>query len=279
VLNLSHLGRACAAIAVLAFSTPPMQAQSDTTAFDVVSIKPNRSGDGGMSFQMLPGGRFVAINATVRALLQSTYQFKYFPWQVVGGPDWIDREHFDIEGRAGTPASINQIQAMVRTLLATRFKLAYTEETREQSIYHLVTARGDGRPGPQLTQPATPCDATPVPLDAPPPVPTADGPRRCGARFTRGTTGQRIEGIGVPIDEIARRLTQPLRRIVVNRTRLEGTFDFGLEYTPESERDAAGDASVPLLTALQDQLGLRVESARGPVEVLVIQSAEKPEEN
>ena len=285
MLYNSHARRAATTVICgvgAAFGSMLVQAQPTTgPAFEVASVKPNRSGDGGTSFQMLPGGRFVAINATARALLQATYQFNYLPFQVVGGPDWIDREHFDIEGRAAASASITEIDAMIRTLLATRFKLTYAKETREQPVYHLTALRPGGRPGPQLRQAATPCDSRPVPLDAPPPVPTWDAPRRCGARFTRGKNGQRIEGIGVPLDELARRLSQPTRRIVTNRTRLEGLYDFELEYTPDADRqaDASADTDVPLFTALQDQLGLRLESARGPVDVLVIQSAKRPEEN
>jgi len=256
--------------------------QGETLSFEVASVKANRSGDRSSRFQLLPGGRFVATNTTVRALLQAAYRFDYLPFQLIGGPSWIEVERFDVEGRAGASASMADVDAMVRSLLASRFKMTYAKETRDMPVYHLVAARADGRPGPQLRQASKACDRTPIPVDAPPPAPNANALPRCGARFTRGTLGQRIEGIGATIDELAQRLSGPALRIVVNRSNFEGTFDYELEFTPDNTQpatDAAADTSLALFTALQEQLGLRLESARGPVDVLVIQSAERPGEN
>ena len=117
------------------------------------------------------------------------------------------------------------------------------------------------------------------------PTPDPNALPRCGARGARGTISpahQRIEGIGATLDELAQRLAAPARRIVVNRTNLQGFFEFEVEFTPDNNQaggDAAPDTGLALFTALQEQLGLRLESARGLVDMLVIQSAERPEEN
>ena len=266
------------ALLTYAASTPGVAvAQEPALAFEVTSVKPNRTGDRSSRFQLLPGGRFVATNTTVRALLQSAYRFDYLPFQVIGGPSWLDSERFDVEGRAGSASpSPADVDAMVRSLLVSRFKMVYARESRDMPVYHLVV-RADGRAGPQLRPASKPCDRTPVTVNVPTPDPNALP--RCGARFTRGTLGQRIEGLGTTLDELAQRLSSPAQRIVVNRSGREGVFDFELDYTPDSQAAAAGDTGLPLFTALQEQLGLRLESARGPVDVLVIQSAERPEEN
>jgi uncharacterized protein (TIGR03435 family) len=251
--------------------------QAETLAFEVTTVKPNRSGDRSSRFQLLPGGRFVATNTTVRALLQAAYRFDYLPFQVIGGPSWLDSERFDAEGRAGATASPADVDAMVRSLLVTRFKMVYAKETRDIPVYHLVNARADGRAGPQLRVSSKLCDRSPIGVNVP--APSADARPRCGARFARSTVGQKIEGIGATLDELAQRLSGPAQRIVVNRTRLKGVFDYELEFTPDNNQTAGADTGLALFTALQEQLGLRLESARGPVDVLVIQSAERPEEN
>jgi len=276
---------AVAALTATAAAGTALRAQQPPApAFEVTSVKPNRTGDRSSRFQLLPGGRFVATNTTVLALLQSAYQFEYMPFQVTGGPAWLATERFDVEGRASVPApSRADVDAMVRSLLATRFKVVYAKETRDRPVYRLVVARADGRMPPQFRPASKPCDRTPIVVNAP--APDANALPRCGARSARGTLGpthQRIEGIGATLDELAQRLSAPARRIVVNRTTLAGLFDFEVEFTPDNNQtgaDAAPDTGLALFTALQEQLGLRLESARGPVDMLVIQSAERPEEN
>jgi uncharacterized protein (TIGR03435 family) len=253
--------------------------QAETLAFEITSVTANRTGDRSSRFQLLPGGRFVATNTTVRALLQAAYRFDFLPFQVIGGPSWLDSERFDVEGRGGTSASPADVDAMVRSLLVTRFKMTYAKETRDMPVYHLLT-RADGRAGPQLRPTSKPCDRTPISVNVP--AADANAPPRCGARFTRGTLGQKVEGVGATLDELAQRLSGPVQRIVVNRTGLGGAFDYELEFTPDNNQAAANagaDSGLALFTALQEQLGLRLASARGPVDVLVVHSAERPEEN
>ena len=256
-------------------------AQPAALSFEVTSVKANRTGDRSSRFQLLPGGRFVATNTTLRALLQAAYRFDFLPFQVIGGPSWLDSERFDVEGRAGTSSpSPADVDAMVRSLLVARFKMTYATETRDLPVYHLVRARADVRAGPRLGPASKPCDRSPIGVNVPEPSP--DALPRCGARFARSGLGQKIEGIGATLDELAQRLSGPVQRIVVNRTGLDGAFDYQLEFTPDNNQaaaNAAGDTGLALFTALQEQLGLRLESARGPVDVLVIQSAERPEEN
>jgi uncharacterized protein (TIGR03435 family) len=267
-----------------ASSTPaPAGAQQAPLAFEVTSVKANRTGDRISRFQLLPGGRFVATNTTVRALLQAAFRFDYQPFQVIGGPSWLDSERFDVEGRAGTASpSPADVDAMVRSLLVTRFKMAYVRETRDLPVYHLV-ARAEARAASQLRPASKPCDRSPIGVNAPTPDPNALP--RCGARSARGTlapTNQRVEGIGATLDELAQRLSPVARRIVINRTGLDGRFDYEVEFAPDNNQaaaDAGGDTGVALFTALQEQLGLRLKPARGPVDVLVIQSAERPEDN
>ena len=271
---------AYAAVCAIALGAQQQQALS----FEVTSVKQNRTGDRSSRFQLLPGGRFVATNTTVLALLQSAYQFEYMPFQVTGGPAWLATERFDVEGRASvaTPSRAD-VDTMVRSLLATRFKVVYAKESRDMPVYQLVVARADGRMPPQFRPASKPCDRTPMAVNAPAPDPNALP--RCGARSARGTlapSNQRIEGIGATLDELAQRLAAPARRIVVNRTNLQGFFDYEVEFAPDNNQagaDAAPDTGLALFTALQEQLGLRLESARGPVDMLVIQSAERPDEN
>jgi uncharacterized protein (TIGR03435 family) len=268
---------ASAALFAIALNAQQPQALS----FEVTSVKPNRTGDRSSRFQLLPGGRFVATNTTVLALLQSAYQFEYMPFQITGGPSWLGMERFDVEGRAPMPTpSRAEVDAMVRSLLATRFKVVYGKETRDMPVYQLVVARVDGRMPPQFRPASKPCDRTPIAVN--PPAPDPNALPRCGARSARGTLApdnQRIEGVGATLDDLAQRLAAPARRIVVNRTNLQGFFDYEVEFTPDNNQAGADtpDTGLALFTALQEQLGLRLESARGPVDMLVIQSAEKPD--
>jgi uncharacterized protein (TIGR03435 family) len=272
-----------AGLLAYAASAPALADAQATVAFEVTSVKANRTGDRSSRFQLLPGGRFVATNTTVRALLQAAYRFDYMPFQVIGGPPWLDSERFDVEGRAGTASpSPADVDAMVRSLLVTRFKMAYARETRDMPVYHLV-ARAEVRAASALRPASKPCDRSPIGVNAPASDPNALP--RCGARSARGTlapTNQRIEGIGATLDELAQRLSPVARRIVINRTGLDGRFDYEVEFAPDNNQaaaDAGGATGVALFTVLQEQLGLRLEPARGPVDVLVIQSAERPEDN
>jgi uncharacterized protein (TIGR03435 family) len=140
-----------AAIAIAAAQDlgPPPYTDSTSVAFEVASVKPNKTGALGGSFVM-PPGRFTASNIPLKVLITNAYQLSFF--QVVGGPDWIGTDRFDITAKAPDDAPPEQTRAMVRTLLKDRFKLVVHMETRDTPIYALVKARADDRLGPKLAR-------------------------------------------------------------------------------------------------------------------------------
>ena len=285
-------------------------------SFEVASIKPNNSGDGRVLLGNQPG-RFTATNVTVRQLIRNAYQLQDF--QITGGPGWLASDHYDIVAKidAGVQEQINAargggsvgpaavpgqgptpLQLMLRSLLAERFKLATHTETKDSPIYALVVARSDGRLGPQLKKSDTDCAALMAAARArgraamPPPGPPPPGESMpCGVRIGPGNMA-----IGsATLAQLANSLGMFVGRIVLDRTGLEGAYDANLTWTPDQLPQRApgtpGDQPVringididpngpSIFTAVQEQLGLKLDSQRGPVEVLVIDRAEKPVEN
>jgi uncharacterized protein (TIGR03435 family) len=286
------------AIGVMQGSQLRAQAQqtpaADNPSFEVASVKPNESGDPRVMIGGGPGGRFNASNVPLRMLIRNAYQLQ--DSQLVGGPAWLATERFDIVAKAeGNPApvppgSVGPMQLMMRNLLADRFKLVVHRETREQPIYALVLARSDGKPGPQLRKSEIDCAAMAAArgrVGGPPPGPPAPGERpQCGMRMGPG----QLSGGGFPLSQLGTTLSQLVQRMVVDRTGLSGNFDIDLTWTPEPGQGLPpgppppGASALPpidpngpsLFTALQEQLGLKLDSQRGPVEVLVIDSVEMP---
>lgn len=268
--------------------TPPAQAPvaaASGAAFEVASITQNKSVGQMRNLQALPSGRFTATNTPLRALIRLAYGSDTLLLpneQIVGGPGWIDSDRFDIvakaAGEVGPDPAIarRQLYAMLRTLLEDRFKLKAHMESRELPIFFLVIAKKDGTLGPQLTRST---------LDCSPGAPDTQGPkRRCG--ITSPGPGVVIVG-GATISQLAAflQLSPAVARIVRDRTGLTGAFDLRLEYVPPLllgpnpgsvvANPAADTGSGPtLLTALQEQLGLKLEPAKGPVDVLVIDHVE-----
>jgi uncharacterized protein (TIGR03435 family) len=252
--------------------------------FEVASVKANHSGDRRTSMRVLPGGRIEATNRTLRLLIKNAYQLQDV--QIAGGPDWLDDARFDISAKAeGNPTQV-EIQLMLRTLLVERFKLATHTEPRELQIYSLGLVRSGGTLGPQLRASETGCldrlpNAPPLKPSEPPP---ADQAPRCGFREGIGTMVAR----GVTMAQLAEDLTGYVSRPVLDRTGLRGTFDLTLNWTPDqvpppgepSTVSPSVDLNVPsIFTAVREQLGLKLESTKGPVDVLVINRAEKPMED
>lgn len=263
----------------------------DATAstFEVASVKPNKSGDGRVMLAMPPTGRITATNVPVRLLLQQAYQVQ--PFQIIGAPDWAASDRFDIVAKAPDGAPPEQYRPMMRNLLADRFKLKAHMETREMPIYALVLARGDGKLGPNLAPAKADCDALARGRRAggPPPAPPQPGqPMECGAMVGIGS----MNAGGMAMADLARSLSGLVNRIVIDKTGLSGRYDFQLTYTPDGRGNAlglpggapplgvdapAGDPNgASLFTAVQEQLGLKLDSQKGPVEVLVIESIEQP---
>ncbi len=236
------------------------------TAFDVASIKPNLSGAEGGSIRLTPGGRLVAQNASLRQLITAAWDVRDF--QLFGGPPWMASGRFDIEARAGGNPAPEQMSQMLQTVLADRFQLKVHREKKDLSIYRLTFAKGGSK-----LQPAK-AECTPM---IPPPT-TFDPAtlRPCGG--FNSNIGMMLGG-AVSTAKFAATLSRILGRTVVDETALDGSYDISLHWTPDDAPSPANSADPSFFTALQEQLGLRLESGRGPVEVLVVDQAEKPSEN
>jgi uncharacterized protein (TIGR03435 family) len=269
-------GIAICGVVVLAGLGGGADAQVASQRFDVASIRRNVTGaqqGSGLSAPQ-PGGRYVAIGVTLRRLAGDAYDL-----DVLGGPVWADSERFDVNAKAEGEPTPAQVRAMLRPLLADRFKLAVHTEAREMPVYTLAVARTDRKPGEKLRQSDPKCAA-----EAQKYFPGTPGfPPPCGD-FRMG--GNTLLARAMTMDGLAHLLSGSVGRPVLNRTGLDGAFDIELEWSSDvgllrARPDSAGAGDlrpdgVTLFTALQEQLGLRLEAARAPVDVLVIDSAEPP---
>ncbi len=251
-----------------------LQQPSASPRFDVASVKVNDSNDGIVAIQTQKG-RYTARGFTLAALIRSAYRIQEF--QVTGGPDWINTQRFDVEATyLDTPAA--RVDLMLRALLAERFKLAVHNETRERPVYALTLARTDKKLGSELQKSTTDCA-------------TAKGPDACGGTVAPGFIRLR----GRTMAQFAESLSQltitgsSLNRLIVDRTGLEGPYHVTLRFTPDNIPPAspislpgipAVDPNGPsIFTALQEQLGLRLDASKGMVDVLVVDSATRPTAN
>jgi len=288
--RLILMATACAAFVTSAFLTgPSLGAQAPaSTAFEVASVRPNKSGDGRVMLGMQPGGRFTATNVPLRLLLRQAFNVQDF--QIVGGPDWITSDRFDVVAKApdGIEFSADAMRPMLRSLLTERFKLAAHNETRDMAIYALMKARPDGKLGAGLTTAAVDCASAARGRrgGGPPPAPPQPGQKvECGMMIGPG----RLNAGGMPMSNLATALGPQVGRIVIDKTELTGNYDFELTYAPEALGGGVGapplvngnpiqvDPNAPnLFTALQEQLGLKLDSQRGSVDVVVIDRLEQP---
>jgi len=276
-------------------------AQTDLRpSFDVVSIKPNRTNQGIPLVVFQPGGRMIAANVNIRQVMLVAYGIENL--QLVNAPDWTTTERFAVDARTSDATPTSTIRLMLRSMLADRFSLVAHSERRELPIAALSMARADKRPGPKLRPsgpecaPVRPPEGIPMPPPPPPPPPGAanapkiriilekDEPlgRRCGAMVAPGWMSAR----SITMEEFTRQLSPVLRRPVINETGLAGEFDYDVIFSPEGLGGAlvgpppASVSDAPSLeTALRDDLGLRLESRRGPVDVLVVDRLDRPTEN
>ena len=256
-----------AAVILLAAIASGLHAQSPT--FDVASIKTNTSVES-REFGYRPG-RLRVRNYTLRAIIRAVWSLP--EQQVIGGPVWIDQDRFDIEAVHSGTATPDQFAAMAKTLLADRFKLMVHTESRPVRIYALSVARADGQLGPRLRRSAAKCEADirgpSVVLE---PLDGVDLPL-CGI-----TTGDAtVRAGGIPLALLTRTLASAAGRIIVDNTGLIGRFDLVLAFS-RSPSDALSD-DPSLFAAVQEQLGLELEPQTVPLEVLIVDSAEKPTEN
>jgi uncharacterized protein (TIGR03435 family) len=239
-------------------------ATAQAPSFDVASVKPNKTNEAQSVPQMQLGGRLTLINRTLRYLVLFAYSSLESPlhdMQVVGGPDWIDRDRFDVvakmEGNPPpVPATANLARMMLRAVLAERFHLQTRTESRELPVFALVVARPDGQLGPGLRR-RSESDCS-----------------DCGyLRGGQGMLNYRGVGIGALLRPNA---LGRLDRIVIDRTALQGLFDIDLTWTVDTAPATASSDAPSVFTALQEQLGLKLNPTRAPVEVLVIEGAERP---
>jgi uncharacterized protein (TIGR03435 family) len=241
-------------------ATALVQAQP---AFEAASIRVDTSDNPGFSVVRRPDG-ITATNAPFEYLLEVAYQTKLVDWSHV--PDALRFQRYDMLTKASGKLSGDRYWEMLRTLLEDRFNLKFHRESKESQVFALVFAKNGTTPGPKLTvSPDTDCPASPT------------GSNFCGVN---GGYGQ-MRGQRVPMERIARELSAFAGRPVQDRTSLTGLFDFELKWTPdqlESKLDVT-DSGPSFTTAIEEQLGLKLKSEKGRIEVLVIDHLEKPSEN
>ena len=227
----------CVALAVTISVTLAPRVSAQTAAanatFDVASVKPNKSGDGRVMLSLPPTGRLTATNVPLRLLLRTAFDVQDF--QIVGGPNWIASDRFDITAKApdGVVAP-EQIRPMLRALLADRFKLVVHNETREMPIYALVMARPDGKFGPNLKVNPLDCEAVfrAGRGGAPPPPPQPGEPIQCGFMIGPGT----MTAGGMQLADLARSLSQFVGGIVVDKTGLKERLRLPVEVRTGGSR-------------------------------------------
>ena len=275
----------CAVAALVAIG----RAQDKDETFEVASVRANKSGDGNGMLRQLPGGRMTATNMPLRPMI--TFAYSLAGYQLVGGPGWVNTNRYDVNAKMdanpGSPAFLpgstapNPMQLALQKLLEDRFKLKVHRETREMDIYTLVLLK-PGAPGPGLKPSTQDCAAAAAAAQrgAPPPPPGSKGPF-CGIQGGNG----RLRFGGLPAAAFGAAFSGPSGRFVADRTGLSGSWDFDLTFAPEQRGQAPGgnvahDSDLPgFFTAIQEQLGLKLEPAKGPVDVVVIDSIEQPKDD
>jgi bla regulator protein blaR1 len=259
-----------AALLLAASLAPRWLAFAQQPSFEVASIKPGDPDSRRVSLGIRPGNHFGTTNASLKTLIGFAYDLR--DHQISGGPNWLDSARFDIDAKPDPaviipkgPDGAGQMRLMVRSLLADRFKFAAHRESRQEQVYELVVDKG----GLKMKEAA--------PL----------GPNQgFGLRMGRSE----LIGTGSPVALLANQLSQRLGRSVIDKTGLTAKYDFTLKWTPDpgpaagkpepDDGEPAPDPNGPsIFTAIQQDLGLKLQSAKGPVEVLVIDHAEKPDAN
>jgi len=226
-------------------------------------------------------------NLAARRLILIAYNVQ--DYRLLGDPPWVDSDHYDIQAKAGGATTVQQMEGpMLRVLLEERFKLNLHREERQLPVYRLSVVQGVAK---LLHSKEGGC--TPYVVDSPPPASAQGEPRLAfrGLHVTAAGLNRTLDGKGVTMEALAASLSRTynslLGRNVIDATGLAGTFDIHLTWTIDPLTAPAGPDTAPLpdltgpsiLTALQEQLGLKLESAKGPVEVLVIDHIEKPSAN
>src|SRR6185503_5935845 len=284
---------------------PPAPWDAPHLQFDVASVKTNKSGPTMMMMRTLPTS-FNVTNVPLRLLISQAYRLSAY--QMVGAPSWIDSERFDIVAKAPEGSRPDQTMLMLRGLLAERFKLKVHGETRETQVYALTLARSDGKLGPKLSKSTDDCEkilaerrapslaargsaAGPIPFTPPGPnekpvctismrpIPVANGATNTVPVLSFRAGGQ-------PMQMLVSQISSMLNKRVVDKTGLTGLYDFELQFSMRSmggqgplTTQAAGGTTPaapiddgPTMFDAVRELGLKLESERGPVEHLLIDS-------
>jgi uncharacterized protein (TIGR03435 family) len=253
--------------AALTLATIGLLSGQPALKFEAASIKPSQPGETGGGIRPAPGGeRYVASNVTLKQMITVAYRIK--PEQVAGGPAWMDADRYDMNAKAERPSSLEELHVMLQDLLADRFKLRFHRESKELPMYALTVDKDSPKLKPHEAQSAGDPWIDQVQDDFP--------QTTWHATFA-------------PMDFFAWRLSLILDRPVVDLTKLKGGYDFDLKFTQElppniqpgalfngGPIDASGST---IFEAIRQQLGLKLERQKGPVDILVIDHAEKPVEN
>jgi uncharacterized protein (TIGR03435 family) len=258
----SHLPLAALLLCLFGLPRTALHAQDPRPSFEVASVKENKSGVRGSYDRSTPGG-FKARNALLKNIVRSAYEIQQQA-ELSGGPSWIASARFDIDAKAPGEAAKPQIHLMLQSLLAERFKLAVHHENKEMAVYFLVLAKGGSKlrdlKGPGSIKPPNP-------------------------------DMHRLGGIG-SLRGLVNFLSNLSGRPVIDKTGLTGSYDYHMELpqedfpkedfpalTPDGAIRASAAAGAAVFAAMEQQLGLKLESAKAPVDVLVIDHVEKPSEN
>jgi uncharacterized protein (TIGR03435 family) len=272
-LSVSFIGQICVVV-LLVGSFPSAFAQASSApgsvdsnagdailpgaTYDIATIRPTEPSEMG-SVRSLPSGEFISIGMPMKNTVSNAYG--RFGFEILGGPSWFESDKYDIDAKPDsalgerlqklTWGQREEVQGhMLQALLVDRFKLKVHEDTRQLPIFALVVGKG----GPKLQQ------------------------AKAGEPYRMTVGNGRITAQAVPIDELAATLTGSIDHVVSNRTGLAGVYDFTIHYSDDVA--ATLDSSTPsIYTALEEQLGLKVEPAKGPVKVLIIDHVERPSEN
>jgi len=255
----------------------PPQSATDQPISYVASVKVNNEVNPRGGSEYSPGGRFTATAVTVSQLLRTAYRIQGY--QLAGAPPWTGSKRYDIVAKVEDNPAPSQ-QVFLRALLKDRFKLAMHNETRETPMFALVVARSDGKPGPQLIKSDFDCAAYFAGTHAPPqPGRTPD----CATRINLGT----LYGKAIPMSTLATSLAPFVGRFTVDKTGLTGGFDVELTWAPDPaflngsnpSADPPNPSGPSIFAALQEQLGLKLVSDKGPLAVLVVDHLEEPSAN
>ncbi len=254
-------------LTVVLFGQAPLE-------FEVASLKPDASGRAAFSIIPMPGGKLNATNISLKRLIAVAYSVTDF--QIFGNVSWLESDRWDMEAKAAGPAALPQLRLMLRTLLTDRFKLKFHRETRDLRIHSLMPAKPESPGGPGLVEAPNGECSSEVTQQKALPNGTPCGVVNLGPGRISGQRGR--------ISQLADRLSTLLSVTVVDKTGLQGFYNITMTWTPDpdmerlltGDRPVVNDDSGPgLFAAIQRQLGLKLVPGKGPVEVIVVDSAEK----